>query len=59
MAKKYQFDIDHHLEKAAKGEILPEIAIKVICAKVKEIFDDEKNVVNIRSPVTVVGDVHG
>jgi len=47
------------LEKAAKGEILPELAIKVICAKVKEIFENERNVVNVNSPVTVVGDVHG
>jgi serine/threonine-protein phosphatase PPG1 len=56
---KYGFDIDHHLEKAAKGEQLPEVAIKVICAKVKEILVEDDNVVNIYSPVTVVGDVHG
>jgi len=35
---KYSFDIDQHLEKAAKGEVLSEAAVKVICAKVKEIF---------------------
>lgn len=58
-SSKYAFDIDHHLEKAAKGEVLPEIAIKVICAKVREIFSTEPNVVEVYSPVTVVGDVHG
>lgn len=47
------------MEKASKGEILAELAIKVICAKVKEIFENEPNVVNVNSPVTVVGDVHG
>lgn len=59
MSSKYSFDIDHHLEKAAKGEVLPEISIKVICAKVREILSQEPNVVEVYSPVTVVGDVHG
>ena len=56
---RFAFDIDHYLEKAAKGETLEEIAIKVICAKVKEILVNESNVHSIQSPVTVVGDVHG
>ena len=56
---KYGFDVDYHLEKAAKGEILSELAIKVICAKVKEILSHESNVVQVQAPVTVVGDVHG
>jgi len=47
------------LEKAAKGEVLSEAAIKVICAKVTEIFAQEPNVIEVYSPVTVVGDVHG
>lgn len=51
--------MDQHIEKAAKGEVLPEVAIKVICAKVKEILALEPNVVEVYSPVTVVGDVHG
>ena len=38
LMSKYSFDIDHHLEKAAKGEILSEAAVKVVCAKVKEIL---------------------
>ena len=44
---------------AAKGEKLDEIAIKLICAKVKEVLIEEKNVTKVQSPVTVVGDVHG
>ena len=56
---KFGFDVDQHLEKAAKGEILSELAIKLICAKVKEILSLETNVVQVYSPVTVVGDVHG
>lgn len=44
---KYGFDIDQHLEKAAKGEVLSELAIKVICAKVREILSKETNVVQV------------
>ena len=56
---KYGFNVDEHLEKAAKGEQLSEIAIRVICSKVKEVLSLEQNVVKVASPCTVVGDVHG
>ena len=56
---RFAFDADHYLEKARKGEVLEEIAIKVICAKVKEVLAAENNVVDVVSPVTIVGDVHG
>jgi hypothetical protein len=53
------FDIDIYLEKAYKGELLDELAIKLLCLKLKEIFMDEPNVKHIASPVTLVGDIHG
>lgn len=56
---KYAFDIDKYLDLATKGELLDEQAIKIICSKVKEVFVSEENVKVVRSPVTVVGDVHG
>lgn len=56
---RFSFDPDYYLERARKGEVLEEIAIKVICAKVKEILSTESNVTSVRSPVTLVGDVHG
>jgi len=56
---RFSFDIDQYLERARAGEVLEEIAIKVICAKVKEILANESNVVPVDSPVTIVGDVHG
>ena len=56
---RFSFDIDKYLERARKGEVLEEIAIKVVCAKVKEILSHEDNVVAVPAPVTVVGDVHG
>lgn len=41
MNNKYKFDIDHYLEKALKGDKLEEIAIEVICAKLREILSLE------------------
>lgn len=59
MQNKFAFDADKYLDKAKKGEILDEISIKLICSKVKELLNEEENVVKINSPVTIVGDVHG
>ena len=56
---EFSFDCDKYLEKARKGEKIEEAAIKVICEKVKEIFAAEKNVCKLRSPITLVGDIHG
>ena len=56
---EFSFDPDKMLEKARKGEKLDESSIKLICAKVKEIFAAEDNVCNLNSPITLVGDVHG
>jgi len=52
-------DIDQCIEKLMNCEIIDEIAIKYICEKVKELLIEESNVHSVRSPVTVVGDVHG
>ena len=41
------FDIDLYLEKAYKGQLLDELAIKLLCLKLKEIFMDEPNVKKI------------
>ena len=53
------FDIDKYLEKAMKGELLSELAVKILCLKIKEIFIEEPNVQPLKSPVTLVGDIHG
>jgi hypothetical protein len=56
---KYAFDIEKYLDLASKGELLEESCIKVICSKVREVLNEEDNVKQVRSPVTIVGDVHG
>jgi len=53
------FDLDVYLERASNGELLEELAIKIICMKLKEILAPEDNVKLISSPITLVGDVHG
>lgn len=54
-----KMNTDSMLERAYKAELLTELEIKLICSKVKEILAKEKNVKNLTSPITVVGDVHG
>ena len=56
---EFSFDVDKCIEKARKGEKLSQATIDVLCAKVKEIFASEDNVQELRSPITLVGDVHG
>ena len=51
--------IEKYLERALDGELLEALAIKLICLKLKEIIRKEPNVVQLQSPITCVGDVHG
>ena len=53
------FNVDEYLERALKGELLEQLAIKVICMKLKEIMVKEPNVKVLSTPITLVGDVHG
>lgn len=52
-------DITKLLEKANKCQLLTEKEVKFICEKSKEIFNCESNIVEVHSPVTVCGDIHG
>lgn len=51
--------MDEYLEKAAKGELLEENQIKMICLAARNLFIEEANVVDILAPVIIVGDIHG
>ena len=59
VSNKYAFDLDKYLDKARKGEIIEEVAIKVICAKAREMLSFDDNIQSVQSPVTIVGDIHG
>jgi predicted phosphodiesterase len=48
-----------HLEKLRRGEPLELNAVLALCEKMKDILVDDQNVVEIRSPVTICGDIHG
>merc|ERR1712185_787034 len=39
--------------------LLTEVQVRDLCAKCKEVLRREKNVAEVATPVTIVGDVHG
>ncbi len=51
--------MEKYLNKVLEGEILPELAIRLLCIKVKEILAKEPNMAVLHTPITVAGDVHG
>ncbi|KAK9767801.1 putative serine/threonine protein phosphatase [Basidiobolus ranarum] len=53
------FDLDECIERLIKRQVLVESVVKEICEKTKELLLRESNVVHIKTPVTVVGDIHG
>lgn len=52
-------ELDKCLESLYQGKLLPEVVVKALCYKSKEMLIHESNVVHIKTPVTVVGDIHG
>lgn len=52
-------ELDECLELLYKGQLLPEVTVRALCFKLKEMLVRESNVVHIQTPVTVVGDIHG
>ena len=52
-------DLDECIERLYRKELIAEPVIEAICAKTKELLMKESNVVHIKAPVTVVGDIHG
>eukprot|EP00300_Choanocystis_sp_HF-7_P027473 c32591_g1_i1.p1 GENE.c32591_g1_i1~~c32591_g1_i1.p1 ORF type:complete len:324 (+),score=53.34 c32591_g1_i1:36-974(+) len=52
-------DLDAHLAKLRRGELINEAEVKALCMKAREILVEEGNVQRVDSPVTVCGDIHG
>ena len=58
-SKTYRKNLEEYIDILLKGEILKENEVKEVCEKAKEIFTKESNVVQVRVPITVCGDIHG
>lgn len=52
-------DLDQCLEKLYKGKLLSEPVLEWLAFKAKELMVKDSNIVHIKSPVTMVGDIHG
>lgn len=52
-------NLDAALEQLFRGEILSEETVKEVCERLKESLIYQPNVLPIKAPVTVVGNVHG
>jgi serine/threonine-protein phosphatase 2A catalytic subunit len=52
-------DLDRALETLYNREKLTEKEVKELCERAKEILTDESNVQDVRTPVTICGDIHG
>jgi serine/threonine-protein phosphatase 4 catalytic subunit len=59
MSDTFKNNIDNYIETLKRCDFLKESEVKELCDKAKEILINEKNVLNIESPVTVCGDIHG
>ncbi len=52
-------DLDECISLLLNGKLLPEISVLTLCSRLKTLLSRESNVIQISSPVTVVGDIHG
>jgi hypothetical protein len=55
----HSLNLDECIEKLKRRELLREEILEAICELVKEVLMRESNVVHVRAPITVVGDIHG
>ena len=50
---------DKYLDQLQKGKCLEENSLKILLEKVKEILITESNILLLKSPITICGDIHG
>jgi serine/threonine-protein phosphatase PP1 catalytic subunit len=50
---------DKYLDQLQKGKCLEENSLKILLEKVKEILITESNILSLKSPITICGDIHG
>ncbi|ELQ75065.1 Serine/threonine protein phosphatase 2A, catalytic subunit [Trachipleistophora hominis] len=51
--------IDEFIEKLFRCQCLTEEEVKQLCEKGKDVLSREPNVVSLKSPITICGDIHG
>jgi len=54
-----EVDLDECLDLLYEGKILPPITVEYICNELKGLLIEDPNVLVLKSPITVVGDIHG
>ncbi len=52
-------NLDKYIEKLLKDQLLLENEVKEVCNIVKDILSKEKNIIEVSTPITICGDVHG
>ena len=53
------FDVDRWIEITRKCQYLPEGDFNALCDIVMRILAEEPNVIEVQTPVTLAGDIHG
>ena len=56
---RFYLEMDKLIERLYECKPLTEQQMKNLCEKAKEVFEKEENVQPVRTPVTVLGDIHG
>ena len=52
-------DIDKSFELLKEGKILTEGDLRIVCERAKDVLAQESNVMPVRAPATLVGDIYG
>ncbi|KAF2395692.1 serine/threonine specific protein phosphatase [Trichodelitschia bisporula] len=52
-------DLDKAIEQLRHCRPIPEVQVRELCLKAREILIEEGNVVHVDAPVTICGDIHG
>lgn len=52
-------DLDRQIDQLMKCTPLPEVEVKALCDKAREVLTEESNVQPVKCPVTICGDIHG
>lgn len=57
--KDANFNLDQLLETVKQGDLVSEGQVGQICNIAKDLFIEESNIHEVRTPVTICGDIHG